>query len=134
MHLLHGVDEVTVMTPKFIPSLTSKFCQEVKTTWEDIISTEICISHEPLLEKRRGTAEDVGKEVKSFIGKKQQQNKQFFKVLLYRFPEKKLLHVFFFYPDFLIRTFRNHWIAGEGGGHFFNSSLPLPPASQTLRH
>ena len=23
---------------------------------------------------------------------------------------------------------------GEGGGHFFNSSLPLPPASQTLRH
>ena len=24
--------------------------------------------------------------------------------------------------------------SGEGGGHFFNSSLPLPPASQTLRH
>ena len=23
---------------------------------------------------------------------------------------------------------------GEGGGNFFNSSLPLPPASQTLKH
>ena len=23
---------------------------------------------------------------------------------------------------------------GEGGGHFLDSSLPLPPASQTLRH
>ena len=32
------------------------------------------------------------------------------------------------------RTFTNHRTAGEGGGHFFNSSLPLPPASQTLRH
>ena len=26
----------------------------------------------------------------------------------------------------------NHRTAGEGGGHFFNSSLP--PPSQTLRH
>ena len=25
-------------------------------------------------------------------------------------------------------------LQGKGGGHFFNSSLPLPPASQTLRH
>ena len=24
--------------------------------------------------------------------------------------------------------------AGKGGGYFFNSSLPLPPTSQTLRH
>ena len=30
--------------------------------------------------------------------------------------------------------FHNHPTAGEGGGHFLNSSLPLPPASQTLRH
>ena len=28
----------------------------------------------------------------------------------------------------------NHRTAGEGGGHFFNSLLPLPPASQTVRH
>ena len=28
----------------------------------------------------------------------------------------------------------NDRTAGEGRGHFFNSSLPLPPASQTLRH
>ena len=24
--------------------------------------------------------------------------------------------------------------AGEGGGYFFNSCLPLPPALQTIRH
>ena len=41
---------------------------------------------------------------------------------------------FFFYLCFLLRTFTNHRIAEEDGGHFFNSSLPLPPASQTLRH
>ena len=42
--------------------------------------------------------------------------------------------VFFFYLGFLSRPFTNHRTAGEGGGHFFNSSLPLLPASQTLRH
>ena len=35
---------------------------------------------------------------------------------------------FFFYVGFLSRTFTNHRIAGEGGGHFINSTLPLPPA------
>ena len=40
----------------------------------------------------------------------------------------------FFYLGFVSRKFTNHRIAGKGGGHFFNSSLPLPPASQTLRH
>ena len=40
----------------------------------------------------------------------------------------------FFYLGFLSRTFTNHRTAGERGGHLFNSSLPLPPASQTLRH
>ena len=40
----------------------------------------------------------------------------------------------FFYLGFLSRPFTIHWTAKEGGGHFFNSSLPLPPASQTLRH
>ena len=34
----------------------------------------------------------------------------------------------------LLRTLTNHRTAGEGGGHFFNSSLPFPPVSQTLRH
>ena len=33
-----------------------------------------------------------------------------------------------------LRTFTNHRTTGEGGGHFFNSSLPLSPASQTLNH
>ena len=28
----------------------------------------------------------------------------------------------------------NHRTAGEGEEYFFNSSLPLPPTSQTLRH
>ena len=35
---------------------------------------------------------------------------------------------------FKTRPFTNHRTAGEGGGHFFNFSLPLPPASQILRH
>ena len=41
---------------------------------------------------------------------------------------------FFFYLGFLSRTFTIHGTAGEGGGYLFNSSLPLPPASQTLGH
>ena len=40
----------------------------------------------------------------------------------------------FFYLSFLSRPFANHIMAGERGGHFFNSSLPFPPASQALRH
>ena len=47
-------------------------------------------------------------------------------------PTKK--KIFFFYLSFLSRTSTNRRTAGEGRGHFFNSSLPLPPASQTLRH
>ena len=42
--------------------------------------------------------------------------------------------IFFFYLGFLLRTFTNRRNAEEGGGYFFNSSLTLPPASQTLRH
>ena len=41
---------------------------------------------------------------------------------------------FFFYLGFLSRTFTNHRTAGEGEGHFFNSSLLLQPDSQTLSH
>ena len=42
--------------------------------------------------------------------------------------------LFFFYQGFLSRPFTNYRTTGEGGGHFFNSSLTLPPASQTFRH
>ena len=42
--------------------------------------------------------------------------------------------IFFFYLGFLSRTFTIHRTAGEGGGYLFNSSLPLSPASQTLRY
>ena len=35
---------------------------------------------------------------------------------------------------FFLQTFLLHRIAGEGEGYPFNISLPLPPASQTLRH
>ena len=40
-----------------------------------------------------------------------------------------------FVLDFLSRIFLIHMTAGErgGGGYFFNFSLPLPPASQTLK-
>ena len=41
---------------------------------------------------------------------------------------------FFFYLGFLSRIFTIHRTAGEGGGYLFNSSLPLPPASQTHKH
>ena len=42
---------------------------------------------------------------------------------------------FFFYLGFLPQTFMDHRTAGEGGRRFFhNSSLPLPPASRTLRY
>ena len=41
---------------------------------------------------------------------------------------------FFFCLSFLLRTFTNHRTVGEGERHFFNSSLPLPTASQTLRY
>ena len=39
----------------------------------------------------------------------------------------------FFYLDFLSGTFTIHRKPEKGGGYLFNSSLPLPPASQTLR-
>ena len=41
---------------------------------------------------------------------------------------------FFFYLGFFSRIFRMHRTAGEGGGYLCNSFLPLPPASQTIRH
>ena len=40
----------------------------------------------------------------------------------------------FFLSGFLSLTFTIHRAAGEGGGYLFNSSLPIPPTSQTLRH
>ena len=40
---------------------------------------------------------------------------------------------FFFLSGFSFTT-TNHRTAGEAGGHFFNSPLPLPPTSQTRRH
>ena len=53
-------------------------------------------------------------------------------------PFAKYCEVFFFSLDFLSRAFTNYRAAGEGGGHFFDSSLsstlPLPPAYQALRH
>ena len=47
-----------------------------------------------------------------------------------------ILHTrfFFFCRSFLSRPFTNHRTAEEGGRHFFNFSLSLPPASQILRH
>ena len=47
--------------------------------------------------------------------------------------EKKVECFFFFYLGFLSRTFTIHRTAGEGGGYLFNSSLPLPPTSETLK-
>ena len=46
----------------------------------------------------------------------------------------KVFFFFFFYMGFLSRTFTIYETAGKGGGYLFNSSLQLPPASETLRH
>ena len=46
---------------------------------------------------------------------------------------KSMASFFFYYLGFLSRTFPNHKTAGEWGGHFFHSSLPHPPTSQTIR-
>ena len=54
--------------------------------------------------------------------------------LLESFDNVSNFFVFFFYLGFLSRTFIIHRTAGEGGGYLYNSSLPLPPASQILRH
>ena len=43
-------------------------------------------------------------------------------------------YIYFFHLGFLSQTFMTHRTAGKGPGYLFNSSLPLPPTSQTLRH
>ena len=45
-----------------------------------------------------------------------------------------LTNDFFSIWDFLSRSFTNHRTTGERGGYFFNSYVPLLPASQTLSH
>ena len=40
----------------------------------------------------------------------------------------------FFMSVFFSQTFIDHRTTGEGGEHFFNSSLSLPPGLQTLSH
>ena len=40
----------------------------------------------------------------------------------------------FFYLGFLLRTFMIHRTSGEGKDYFLNSSLPIPPTSQTITH
>ena len=41
---------------------------------------------------------------------------------------------FFFLSGFSFTNIHDSRDSREGGGYLFNSSLPLPPASQTLRH
>ena len=40
----------------------------------------------------------------------------------------------FTYLGFLSRTFTIYRTAGKGEDYLFNSSLPLPPVSQAIRH
>ena len=49
-------------------------------------------------------------------------------------PQRQTLKKLFFFLGFLSQILTIHRTAGEGGGYIFNSSLPLPPTSQTLRH
>ena len=51
------------------------------------------------------------------------------------FVEHLLFFLFlFFYLGFLSQPFTNHRTTREGSGHFFNSSLLIPPTSRTLKH
>ena len=43
-------------------------------------------------------------------------------------------YYYYFYLGFLSRTFTIRRTAGEGGDSLINSSLPLLPTSQTIRH
>ena len=56
-----------------------------------------------------------------------------FSKILERLMYNRLYKYFFFHLGFVSQTFTNHRTAREGGGHSINS-LPLPPASQALRH
>ena len=55
-------------------------------------------------------------------------------VILLSFPaiSTVVVEMFVFNFGFLSRTFTIYSTSGEGEGYFFNSSIPLPPASQTL--
>ena len=48
--------------------------------------------------------------------------------------EGDLLFCSFFYLGFLSQTFIIHRTSRKGEGYLFNSSLPLPLASQTFEH
>ena len=76
-------------------------------------------------------------DFKSSVAREEKKRNNEIKMLV-QLGKLKAAHVFFFcfffYLGFLSRTFTIHRTAGEGGGYLFNSSLPLPPASQTLRH
>ena len=48
--------------------------------------------------------------------------------------KKIMTFIPFFLSVFFSRILTIHRIAREGGDYFFSSFLPLPPASQTLRH
>ena len=89
----------------------------------------------------------VFKKIANFVGKLLQHYKQLeceiFRLLLKHVSDHLSvlfqfawldIFFFFFYLGFLSQTFTNHRTAREGGVYFFNSSLKLPPASQTLRH
>ena len=47
---------------------------------------------------------------------------------------RRIISMNIFYLRFLSRTFIIHRTAGKGRRDIFNSSLPIPPASQWLRY
>ena len=59
-----------------------------------------------------------------------QNNCSFFVFVFFWF----VFFLFFLYLSFLSQPFTNHKTAGQRGRHFFNTSIPLPPTSQTLGH
>ena len=78
------------------------------------------------------------KSVRSKWKKKQKQSSydtvELFIVKFERVFQLEIFLGFFLFLGLLSRTVTIRKTAGEGGGYLFNSSLPLPPASQTLNH
>ena len=78
-----------------------------------------------------------GKHMKKSFEANTKLNVALFCVYMKRFVSVQLGNVFFFFfflSGFSFTNIHDSRDSREGGGYLFNSSLPLPPASQTLRH
>ena len=117
--------------------------EEIKVLWDINIQCENLIeARRPDLividkKEQKGIIIDIGVPADVRIEEKEKEKVEKYQDLkkeIRRLWKLRNVEIFFFYEGFLSRTFTNNRTAGEGERHFFNSSLPLPSTSQTLRH